>query len=339
MATIYEVSELAGVSLATVSRVMNNSNKVSLKTRLKVESAMAELDYRPNSIAQSLATKRSNSVGILIPELHGPFFGVMLSSIESELRAAGKHVIITAGHSDEADEKDSIEFLLSRSCDALILHVYSVSDDYIKELSQGPVPIILLNRLIPEISEKCISLDNEYGGYIATRSLLELGHRNLAYISGPHWKLDAFTRLAGHKRALQDFGLEFDQRLSYEGDFEEASGQEGMTALLETGLPFTGVICANDEMAAGTIAVAREHNFAIPDDLSIIGFDNVFFTRYLKPQLSSIGYPIDEMGQMAARSVLKNVYGQDDLSIQNSFKPELILRASVGGPSTKTKKS
>jgi len=154
MATIYEVSELAGVSLATVSRVMNNSDKVSLKTRKKVESAMSELGYRPSSIAQSLATKRSNSVGILIPELHGPFFGVMLSSIEAELRTAGKHVIITAGHSDQADERASIEFLLSRNCDALILHVYSVSDEYLIELSKGPVPVFLLNRFITEIADQ-----------------------------------------------------------------------------------------------------------------------------------------------------------------------------------------
>lgn len=332
MATIYEVSELAGVSLATVSRVMNNSDKVSLKTRKKVESAMSELGYRPSSIAQSLATKRSNSVGILIPELHGPFFGVMLSSIEAELRTAGKHVIITAGHSDQADERASIEFLLSRNCDALILHVYSVSDEYLIELSKGPVPVFLLNRFIPEIADQCVSLDNEYGGYIATRALLEAGHKKLAYISGPSWKMDSCDRLIGHKRALAEFDLVFDERLLYEGNFEESSGQAGMIKLLDTGLPFSGVVCGNDEMAAGAIAVARERNLTIPDDLSVMGFDNVFFTRYIHPQLSSIACPIAEMGQMAGRSVLKNVYNQKDLLIHNSFKPELILRASVGTP-------
>ncbi|MGH8222378.1 MAG: LacI family DNA-binding transcriptional regulator, partial [Woeseiaceae bacterium] len=121
MATIYEVSARAGVSLATVSRVMNNSGRVSEKTRQKVLAAMAELDYRPNSIAQSLASSRSNSVGILVPELHGPFFGVLVSGIEAELREAGKHVIITVGHSDVVKEKDGIEFLAGRKCDALIV--------------------------------------------------------------------------------------------------------------------------------------------------------------------------------------------------------------------------
>ncbi len=136
MATIYEVSKLAGVSLATVSRVINKNSRVSDKTRQKVEDAMKELGYRPNSIAQSLASNRSNSVGILVSELHGPFFGQMMAGIEAELRAAGKHVIITTGHSEEDKEKDGIEFLISRNCDAIILHVEALSDDYLIDLSK-----------------------------------------------------------------------------------------------------------------------------------------------------------------------------------------------------------
>ena len=136
MATIYEVSKLAGVSLATVSRVTSNNALVSDKTRQKVLDAMAQLGYRPNSIAQSLASKRTNSVGILVSELHGPFFGQMMAGIETELRAAGKHVIITTGHSEEDKEKEGIEFLKSRNCDALIVHVEAVSDEYLKDLCQ-----------------------------------------------------------------------------------------------------------------------------------------------------------------------------------------------------------
>ena len=172
MATIYEVSELAGVSLATVSRVINKSGKVKARTREKVEAAIKTLGYRPNSIAQSLATKRSNSVGVLIPELHGPFFGVVLSGIEDELRAEGKHVIITAGHSDEAVEKNSIEFLSSRNCDALILHVYAVSNEYIEQLRESDIPVVVIGRCIPGMENNCISIDDEYGGYAATKTLL-----------------------------------------------------------------------------------------------------------------------------------------------------------------------
>lgn len=329
MATIYEVSKLAGVSLATVSRVINDSGKVTPKTREKVQAAIAELGYIPNSMAQSLASKRSNSVGILIPELHGPFFGVMLSSLEKELRDAGKRVIITAGHSDEHKERDCIEFLLGSSCDALILHVYSVPHDYLIELNKGPVPIVILNNYVPELADNCIFLDNEHGGYIATKALLERGHTDLAYISGPHWKSDSFKRLAGHRRAMQEFGLEVNKKLVVEGDFEEASGRAGMNQLLSLGISFTGVVCANDEMAAGAIDIARKQGINVPDDISVIGYDNVYFTDYLNPKLSSIGCRISEMGQMAARCVLKNAYGQTDLEIQNTFKPRLVLRESV----------
>ena len=329
MATIYEVSKLAGVSLATVSRVMNNSGKVTVQTRQKVLTAIEQLGYRPNSMAQSLASKRSNSVGILIPELHGPFFGIMLSSVERELREAGKRVIITAGHSDERKEKDCIEFLLASSCDALILHIYSVSHRFIKDLSKGSVPIVLLNGFLPEIADRCISLDNEHGGYVATKSLLERGHRQIAYVSGPHWKVDSFKRLSGHKRALAEFGIEVDEQLIFEGDFEEASGRQAMNHFLKLGVSFTGVVCANDEMAAGVMDTARTHGLNIPDDVSVIGFDNVDFTRFLNPKLTSIDCRIDEMGQMAARCVLKNAYGESDLDIQNTFEPNLVLRESV----------
>ena len=329
MATIYEVSKLAGVSLATVSRVMNNSGNVTAKTRQKVLSAIAELGYRPNSMAQSLASKRSNSVGILIPELYGPFFGVMLSSVEQELRDAGKRVVITAGHSNEIKERDCIDFLLGSSCDALILHVYSVPDRLLVSLNQGPAPIILLNRLIPEMADRCITLDNEHGGYVAAKCLLERGHTQIAYVSGPRWKEDSFKRLAGHKRAFAEFGVEMDERLLFEGDFEEASGRRAMEHFLQLDVPFTGVVCANDEMAAGVMDTARQNGLAIPDDVSVIGYDNVDFTTYLNPKLTSIGCQIRKMGQMAARCVLKNAYNESDLEIRNTFEPELVLRESV----------
>jgi len=329
MATIYEVSELAGVSLATVSRVMNDSSKVSPKTRAKVEAAMKELDYSPNPIAQSLASSQSNTVGVLVPELHGPFFGVILSGIEAELRVAGKQIIITVGHSEEKTEIESLDFLSTRRCDALILYVYGVSDDYLVEFSESSVPVVFLNRLIPDKASQCISLDNELGGYLATKSLLELGHRQLAYISGPLWKRDSAKRLKGHKRALEEFGLSLNEQLMFEGNYEESSGRRGMEHLLAVGLPFSGLVCGNDEMAAGAMGAAREKGLSIPHDCSVIGFDNVFFARYTYPELSSIDCPVEEMGRMAARAVLRDAYGEDGLKIQNRFEPSLVRRASI----------
>lgn len=329
MATIYEVSKLAGVSLATVSRVINHSGKVRPLTRAKVEEAMAELGYQPNSIAQSLASSRSNSVGILIPELHGPFFGNMLSSIEDELRQYGKQVSITAGHSDEARETESIRFLASRQCDALILHVYAVSDEYVSQLVRNGSPIVLIGREIPGMENGCVSIDNEQGGYLAARHLIELGHTRLACIAGPLWKSDGRARMAGYRRALAERGLTFDERCITEGTYEEDSGRRAIKQLLEGQVEFTGLICGNDEMAAGAVSVAREHGLSLPEDLSVIGFDDVFFTRFMDPQLSTIHCPFEVMGRMAARCVLRDFYGVPDLEIQNRFEPELVHRAST----------
>lgn len=330
MSTIYEVSKLAGVSLATVSRVLNESDKVSAKTREKVLAAMRELDYRPNTAAQSLATNRSNCVGVIVPVFYGPFYGETLGAIESELRAAGKHVIITTGERTRATERSGIEFLLSRGCDALIMRVDSVTDAELADLAHRvEVPFLMLDRRVPGLEDHCLLLDNELGGYLAARFVLERGHRQVAYISGPLWKDDATARLNGHRRALAEFGASFDEALMYEGNFEEDSGNAGMRRFLDTGRPFTAVVCGNDEMAAGAFGVARERGLSIPDEISIMGFDNVFFARYFRPQLSTVNNPIREMGRMAARWVLKEIYGQEDLEIQFCFDPEVVERNSV----------
>jgi LacI family transcriptional regulator len=329
MATIYEVSKLAKVSLATVSRVMNNSGRVTEKTREKVLVAMAELNYQPNSLAQSLASNRSNCVGVIVSELSGPIFGVMLSAIEKELRAAGKFAIIAAGHNDEAQEKEGIKFLNSRNCDALILHTEALSDDFFIDPLNTLPPFVLINRDIPEISQNCINLDNELGGYLAAKALLEAGHRDIAYISGPlSWK-DAKARFAGHKRALSDFGVKFDKRQLYEGDYSEATGNMAALALLEQNIPMTALVCANDEMAAGALDALRSSGRNIPEDISVVGFDNARWARFLYPKLTTVDFPVSDMSRMATHWVLRHVYGDEDLEIKNHFEPKLITRASV----------
>ena len=329
MATIYEVSELAKVSLATVSRVMNGNARVSEKTRDRVLSAMKELDYRPNTIAQSLASNRSNCIGLLVSEIHGPFFGQMMSGVETELRAAGKHVIITTGHSEEDKEKDGIEFLISRNCDAIILHVEAVSDEYLLELSKGKTPIYLISRHVEELPDKCISLDNELGGYIATQSLIKMGHSNIAYVAGPQYKADAYARLQGHKRALFENNITVDEKLIFEAEFKEAGGIAGLRHFLQEKSKFSALVCANDEMASGAMTYAREHNLQMPKDLSVIGFDNVVFAPHLYPKLTTVDNPVNKMGSMAAKLVLKEVYQQDQHDIQQLFEPSLVMRDSV----------
>jgi LacI family transcriptional regulator len=253
----------------------------------------------------------------------------MMTEIETALRTANKHVIIAAGHSDEKQEKEGVEFLMSRGCDALILDVEAVSDDYLIELSKGSTPVVFINRYIDSIKERCVYLENEQGGFMATEHILSLGHKHLAYISGPLFKLDVRDRLKGHKRALQQYHIPFDDTLCYEGDFRELGGSNAMEYLLSLNKPITAVVCANDQMASGAIAVCLEHGLRVPEDISFIGYDNIPFPQYISPKLSTVSNPINEMGKMAARWVLRQVYNNKDVVIERSFQPELFIRDSA----------
>ncbi len=327
MATIYDVCREAGVSMATVSRVINGSESVRPSTREKVMSAMTQLGYSPSSIAQSLASKLTNSVGIQVSELTGPFYGPMMSGINEELHLANKQGLITSGRSDLEREKQGIEALIRRQCDALILHVEAVSDEYLIELNKRKVPFVLVNRYIDEIAEQCITLDNLHGGYIATKHLLELGHRDIAYVTGLIWKTDTADRLSGHKKALEEAGVPFNDALYYEGDFTRESGIAAVEQLLESGQHFSAIVCANDEMASGVLTRIREAGCQIPEEVSVMGYDDINLASYLYPRLTTIKYPIEEMAAMAAKWVLKNVY-QQELEVIRSFTPKLVLRDS-----------
>jgi LacI family transcriptional regulator len=193
--------------------------------------------------------------------------------------------------------------------------------------------VVVINRRVKGMEDRCILLDNVHGGYLATRHLLEQGHRDIAYISGPLWWGDARARLKGHQQALAEQGLAFDERLLVEGDYHESGGVQAMQELFERAVQFTAVACGNDEMAAGAMDVVRTRGLSIPDDVSVVGFDNARWARYLYPKLTTVNYPVADMGAMAARWVLKHVYGDSALEVQTLFEPELVARASVAGRS------
>jgi LacI family transcriptional regulator len=320
---------MAGVSSATVSRVINQPDSVKPETRDKVTQAMLDLNYRYNGIAASLSSKKSNTIGYVVPELHGFFFGGMISGTEQVLRKANKHMLVAAGHSNERDEVDAIEYLRSRRCDALILHVEAVSDAYLNKLAQQDIPFVVVNRYIASIGEQCIALDNEKGGYLATRCLIEAGHKHIAYIAGSLWKADGFARLSGHKRALKEAGLIFNPRLMYEGTFQPQSGLEAIRALLATGIPFTALACGNDEMASGAIDGMRQQGIDVPSDVSVVGFDNVEFCNYISPRLTTVNYPTQTIGESAARWVLSQVYNQALVPFEHIISPNIVKRESV----------
>ncbi|MBT3133799.1 LacI family transcriptional regulator [Alteromonas sp. ALT199] len=328
MPTIYQVAERAGVSLSTVSRVLNGKASVNKVLKERVENAVIELNYRPNSVARSLANSRTDSIGVLVPELNAPFFGDLMQAVESTLRAADKHVIITVGRNCLETEKDAVEFLISRNCDALIMHAEALSDEYLLDINQSKLPVALVNRQIEGLPEACINLDNEKGGYLATRHLLELGHKDIAYLSGPLEKRDACMRLKGHKRALSEAGLPINSQLIFNGDYTEEDGKVGLLELMARDVPFTALVCANDWMASGAISCARDLGMSLPHDLSIVGFDDVVFAHHVFPRLTTVSNPIADMAEMSAKYILNKVYGQSN-KVQLCFEPTLVVRESA----------
>lgn len=328
MATIKDVSELAGVSQATVSRVINGTSRVSHDKKLKVEKAIKELGYRPNSIAQALAFSRTGSVGIMVPELGGPFYSGILHSVEEQLRRFGYHVVVSAGSLSESSQRESIEFLLSRRVDALIMHAQQLSDDYLIALEDSGIPIVLLNRFIPEMSDSCITIDNELGGKIATQYLLKLGHKHIACITGPLDKADARGRLQGYRNALIDAGLHYDEVLVSEAGFTEESGASAMQKILRRKCKFTAVFASNDHMALGACEVLTDEGYSVPDEISLIGFDDIIFARYLTPKLTTMNFPIEQMSLEAVQLIIQKL-GKNKCDVNFKLLPSLVVRNSV----------
>ena len=197
------------------------------------------------------------------------------------------------------------------------------------ELAADECEFVLVNRHIDAIAERCITLDNELGGYIATRHLLDAGHRQIAYVAGPMWKKDASDRYAGHQRALSEFGVSENPAAFFEGDFHETSGIAALRHLIGQAVPFTAIVCANDEMAAGALSEAHDLDLHVPAQFSIVGFDNINFAHYTYPKLTTVAYPIGEIGEMAAYWILNHVYQKPSKALQASFKPKLVNRDST----------
>ncbi|EAR10830.1 LacI family DNA-binding transcriptional regulator [Reinekea blandensis] len=332
MATIRQVSKHANVSVATVSRVVNGNKWVSDSTREKVLQAMKELGYKPNSFAKALATNRSDTLGMVVSDLAGPFFGEMMRAAEDTVRKQGKHLIITSGHESFDSEMDAIEFLMQRRVDALLLHVESIPDnDLIKMCDEYSIPIILINRRVPELADNCISLDNDMGGYLATQHLLDQGHTAIACIAGPLFKADARARLAGYRRAIEQAGLRYDERLVIESDYQEEGGTQSIERLNRRKADFTAVFAHNDHMAIGAMKALKADGKRVPDDVSVVGYDDMVMARYTVPGLTTVNIPVAEFGRQAADLALLKL-GDREGSVTQKYQPELVVRQSTTRP-------
>ncbi|MEJ2042597.1 MAG: substrate-binding domain-containing protein [Reinekea sp.] len=330
MATIKDVAKVAGVSVSTVSRVINNSASVVPVKREAVQAAMEQLNYQPNSLARALVSNRSDCIGLLVGEIESPFFGQLMAGVHRVVMAAGKHVIVTAGYHQLEQERDGIRFMQERRCDALVIHSKALPDEELIRLLEGDKPVFLLNRQIPGWEDCCIHLDNEYGAYLATRHLISRGHRNIAHISTSIAIEDGESRLSGYANALQEAGIEFDEQKVIKAYPDEEGGGYAMSELMARNLDLTAVFAYNDAMAAGAMTMLQDAGRLVPEELSVVGFDDVILARILKPHLTTIRYPINEMGALAAQRVLHALderYKANEQALR--FTPRLIERQSV----------
>jgi len=330
VATIRDVSQLAQVSPATVSRVLNGGVPVSRAKRDAVMAAIARLDYRPNAFARSLATNRSGAIGTIVSELSSHVYGDIIRGIESVLDAHDMHMIVSSGHASNHKERRAFEFLEQRRTDALIVQIDAASnDDVARWASDANLPIVVIGRDIKSLADRCVYLDNVAGGELATRHLLERGHRRVAHITGLLTIPDARDRLEGYRRALEAYGLRYDAALVADGSFVEDGGERAMHALLERSDDFSAVFVANDQSAAGALKALRDAGKHVPNDVSVVGFDDTIIAHYLYPALTTVRQPFDAMGQAAAWIALTALGVADRKEVTHKFEPVLIERDSV----------
>jgi LacI family transcriptional regulator len=332
MATIKDVARLAKVSVSTASRVLNGVVPVTETKRLAVLDAIERLGYRPNVFARSLATNRSGGIGVVVNELSSPMYAAIIQGIEDVIEGQGLHMIVSSGHATRQLERTAYQFVMERRTDALILQLEATPDDDILAWTRQETPIVIVGRHIEELADRCIHLDNVYGGCLATRYLLERGHRRIAHITGNMAIKDARDRVDGYRQALFEAGIPHDGSLLVEGNFVEAGGHSGMQRLLDRDTGFTALFAANDQTAAGAMDVLRARGLRVPDDVSVIGFDDVFLARYVYPPLTTIRQPLVEMGQAAAWLTLSALGAHATGEVIRKFEPVLVERESVAAP-------
>lgn len=329
MATIKEVSHLADVSAATVSRVLNGNVAVAAETRARVLAAVEKLDYHPNTFARGLVTNRSGGVGVVVNDIASPFFGTMLKGIERVIEAQGMHLMISSGHADAAAERDALDFLLRCRADVLIVHTEALSDAELVAFASRGTPLVLVGRYVAELASRSVYLDNEAGGRLMSEYLIAQGHTRIAHIAGPSALHDARARLAGYRQALENAGLDYDAGLVAEANFEEESGRRAAQQLLARRRDFSALFAANDQMAAGALSALREAGVDVPNEISLAGYDDVLLARYLYPSLSTVCQPMEAMGRVAAQLALAELRGESGEGVRRTFEPTLVIRNSV----------
>ncbi len=333
MVTMLDVSLRAGVSKATVSRVLNGTGQVKESTRKQVFKAMEELGYRPNFLARSLANRSSNSVGLVVSTFDGFYFGRLLQQASRQTEAYGKQLIVTDGHDTPQKELEAVQMLADRHCDAIVLYTRFMSERALMSLMNAiRVPLVVINRDVTQARERCVFFEQQDAAFQATEYLIEQGHRDIACITVPISTPTGQARLMGYRKALQKHGIRFNEERVKNGDSTMTVGHQLCQELLESRVPFTALFACNDDMALGASKALFQAGIRIPQDMSLFGFDDAPSAQWLQPALSTVYLPIDNMITTAIDQAIRLANGEDLKPIP-PFVGTLVLRESVApGP-------
>lgn len=326
-----DVARLAGVSTATVSRILRGHNIGSETTRLRVLDAVRKLNYEPNLLARNLRKNQTSFIIAVLPDINNPFFARIVRGMEDVAHASGYNVLLANTDNDPVRELTYIKMLQRRGADGIIFLTARVDSTHIVQLS-ATTPVVLACEYLDGVPTPSVSIDNLSAAVTATQHLIGLGHRRIAMINGPPDIILSRDRFRGYQLALQQAGIGVDPELARDGTFYHDSGVHAMNSLLDLAQPPTAVFCANDEMAIGAINAVRSRGLRVPEDLAVVGFDDIAFASMYHPSLTTVAQPTYEIGETAMRLML-GVIRREQLPARNVVLPHrLVVRETSGGP-------
>jgi LacI family transcriptional regulator len=326
-----DVARTAGVSITTVSHVINNTRKVDPVTREKVELAMQDLGYRPNSLARALRSGDTNTIGMIVPDVSNQFFADFSRNIENYGFEENYSVILCNSDNDMKKQSSYVDTLISKQVDGVIFISAGESSEDLKKLYHYRIPIVVVDRDVELEYADVVLLDNEAAGYEATQYLIQLGHQKIACISGPNDLTPSNARVHGYQKALAENNINFDPAYLVSGDFRFQSGEQAMNQLLSLPHLPSAVFVLNDMMAIGAFTAIRKAGLNVPKDISIIGFDNILMTTAVTPMLTTVGQPIDEIAKISINHLIQKIKTKEQIAKNQKIvlKAQLIIREST----------
>ncbi|WP_052715614.1 LacI family DNA-binding transcriptional regulator [Devosia chinhatensis] len=330
MVTITDVSRRAGVSRSTVSRVVAGNGYVSDANRKAIEAAIAELGYRPNSMAQALRSNRSNVIGAVVVDIGTPYFANIIYGVQRAIRPAGKSLMVSSGYADQDQEARAIIEMIDRSCDGIVLYLERpMREDAAEILRKAKIPVVSIGHDHCPASGGLVLLDNFEGARSAMRHLLALGHRKIVYLSGDPTIGDAIDRLSGVKAALAEYGMSIEDIEVQAGLFHENFGYQAGSEILRRRKDVTAVFAGADVIAAGLYLAVSEAGLRIPYDISVVGFDDSYHAKFMSPPLTTVRQEPDKLGEYAALHLLELMASSNATQLLSEVKTSLVLRSSA----------